>query len=162
MTPILKNYNENNLKRILFLIVLVGLIIFLGGIAITTGPLDITVKDAYQVMFNKIAPGICPSPSRTYYPYGLDVTFSTISDCGFSWFYTCSCRSNYAAGIAKPTCKSLYPRHFVRGRFWSVPGSYFGCRNFQRPLFHSVELLYFCLHLSTYYYFNFKKKKHQS
>jgi len=62
MTPILKNYNENNLKRILFLIVLVGLIIFLGGIAITTGPLDITVKDAYQVMFNKIAPGICPSP----------------------------------------------------------------------------------------------------
>ena len=35
------------------------MIIILGFIAITTGPLDITTKDALGVVVNKIAPGLC-------------------------------------------------------------------------------------------------------
>jgi len=60
MNSILKKQRATSLKKIGFLTVLTSLILLLGFIAITTGPLDITAKDAFRVIINKIAPGMCP------------------------------------------------------------------------------------------------------
>ncbi len=46
----------------IFLAILFFIIIVFGFVAITTGPLDITIKDACQVIINKMAPGLCPAP----------------------------------------------------------------------------------------------------
>ena len=56
------NYRITHLKKILFLLFWVCLILALGFIVITTGPLDITIRETFQVLFHKIFPGTRPAP----------------------------------------------------------------------------------------------------
>ncbi len=59
MTPTLKKYRADNFQKTVFLIALICIIIVLGFISITTGPLDIKAIDAFRVIINKVAPGMC-------------------------------------------------------------------------------------------------------
>ena len=61
-TTALDSYKKNTAKKVLFLLILAVAIFLLGSIAITIGPLDISVKEAYQVIGNKIFPSLIASP----------------------------------------------------------------------------------------------------
>ena len=58
--PYLKKIQSRKSSKNCFLIALICIIIVLGFISITTGPLDIKAIDAFRVIINKVAPGMRP------------------------------------------------------------------------------------------------------
>lgn len=64
LNPILLEYNKGYARKLFFILVLFVIILVLGLFSVTIGPLDMTVKDAYQVIMHKMLPGVCDSPGQ--------------------------------------------------------------------------------------------------
>lgn len=61
-SEILKDYMKFNNKKRIFIIFMIAIIVLFGLFAITVGPLDITILDAYKVIIYKLLPDIIKAP----------------------------------------------------------------------------------------------------
>ncbi len=52
-----EGYQRYILKKLLFMIVMIGLLLLLGAFIVTIGPLDISVPDVYRILLSTLFPG---------------------------------------------------------------------------------------------------------
>ncbi len=61
---VLLDYRKTHLKKVFFIVLLVVSIIVFSSFAITVGPLEMTTKEAYQVVLHKVIPNLVSSPGE--------------------------------------------------------------------------------------------------
>lgn len=62
---VLLDYKKHNTKKILFIVMLIAITILFSLFAITIGPSDMTVKDAYQVIAHRVLPDLIDAPKES-------------------------------------------------------------------------------------------------
>ncbi len=63
-TAALDAYKKSNAKKVLLILLIAGAIVILSMVTVVIGPLDITVKEVYQIIAHKIAPALVASPGE--------------------------------------------------------------------------------------------------